>query len=117
MCAQINASRADLVWVCLGCPRQERWIAQHRDKLNAPVLLAVGAAFDFAAGKTNRAPKFMREHGLEWLHRLLKDPRRLARRYLVYNAFFLYLLLTRGHSQPALVQSEEKVGETELRAA
>jgi N-acetylglucosaminyldiphosphoundecaprenol N-acetyl-beta-D-mannosaminyltransferase len=108
VCAQINASRADLVWVSLGCPRQEQWIADHRGKLDAPVLLAVGAAFDFTAGRAKRAPKFFREHGLEWLHRLVQDPRRLWRRYLVYNALFLYLLLKQQHAEPAHCELEEE---------
>jgi N-acetylglucosaminyldiphosphoundecaprenol N-acetyl-beta-D-mannosaminyltransferase len=108
VCARINASRADLVWVCLGCPRQERWIADHRGKLNAPVLLAVGAAFDFTAGRMTRAPKFVREHGLEWLHRLVKDPGRLWRRYLIYNAFFLYLLLKQRYAEPARCEAAEE---------
>jgi N-acetylglucosaminyldiphosphoundecaprenol N-acetyl-beta-D-mannosaminyltransferase len=93
ICQQINDSGADLVWVCLGCPAQERWIHDHRKKLNARVLLAVGAAFDVVAGRSNRAPKILRNYGLEWCYRLLKEPRRLWRRYLVYNSFFLYLML------------------------
>ena len=108
VCARINASCADLVWVCLGCPRQEQWIAHHSGKLDAPVLLAVGAAFDFTAGRAKRAPTFIRDHGLEWLHRLVKDPRRLWRRYLIYNVFFLYLLLKHQHVEPSECQAGEE---------
>jgi N-acetylglucosaminyldiphosphoundecaprenol N-acetyl-beta-D-mannosaminyltransferase len=108
VCARINHSQADLVWVCLGCPRQEKWLHEHRDKVNAPVLLAVGAAFDFVAGRMERAPKLLRENGFEWLYRLIKEPRRLWRRYLVYNAFFLYLMLKDAYKSEAAVELEPK---------
>ena len=91
--ARINASGAGLVFVGLGCPKQERWMLQHRGRVNA-VMLGVGAAFDFHAGTVSRAPLWMREHGLEWLHRLGSEPRRLWRRYLVTNTLFV-LLATR----------------------
>jgi N-acetylglucosaminyldiphosphoundecaprenol N-acetyl-beta-D-mannosaminyltransferase len=93
ICRMINESRADLVWVCLGCPVQERWLHRHRDKLTAPVLLAVGAAFDFTAGRLDRAPPLLRSAGLEWMYRLLKEPHRLWRRYLLSNSRFFYLLM------------------------
>ena len=89
----INESGADLVWVCLGSPKQERWIYEHRDSLNAPALLAVGMAFDIAAGRKKRAPAFFRRAGLEWLHRLFQEPGRLWKRYLVYNALFLFAVM------------------------
>jgi N-acetylglucosaminyldiphosphoundecaprenol N-acetyl-beta-D-mannosaminyltransferase len=108
VCARINQSEADVVWVCLGCPAQEKWMYEHRDKLNAPVLLAVGAAFDFVAGRMERAPKLLRENGLEWLYRLVKEPRRLWRRYLVYNAFFLYFMLKDAYKSEAAVELEPK---------
>lgn len=86
--AAINASGAGLVFVSLGCPKQERWMAEHRGRI-AGVLLGVGAAFDFHAGTVPRAPAWMRNSGLEWLHRLLSEPRRLWRRYLVTNSAFI----------------------------
>jgi N-acetylglucosaminyldiphosphoundecaprenol N-acetyl-beta-D-mannosaminyltransferase len=86
--ARINASGARTVWVSLGCPKQELWMAAHRGRVNA-VMVGVGAAFDFHAGVTARAPRWMRRAGLEWLHRLLREPRRLWRRYLVTNALFI----------------------------
>lgn len=86
--ARINASGAGLVFVGLGCPKQERWMAEHRGRIDA-VMIGVGAAFDFHAGTVRRAPRWMREHGLEWLHRLVSEPRRLWRRYLVTNALFI----------------------------
>jgi N-acetylglucosaminyldiphosphoundecaprenol N-acetyl-beta-D-mannosaminyltransferase len=86
---QIAASGAGTVWVSLGCPKQERWMAVHRGRVPA-VMLGVGAAFDFHAGTLARAPLWMRRVGLEWLHRLASEPGRLWRRYLVTNTLFLW---------------------------
>lgn len=86
--ARINASAAGIVFVGLGCPKQERWMAEHRGRVNA-VMIGVGAAFDFHAGTVQRAPAWMRDNGLEWLHRLLSEPRRLWKRYLVTNTLFI----------------------------
>lgn len=86
--ARINASGAGTVWVSLGCPKQELWMAAHRGRVQA-VMIGVGAAFDFHAGVVPRAPRWMREHGLEWLHRLASEPRRLWRRYLFTNTSFM----------------------------
>lgn len=85
---RINASGAHIVWVSLGCPKQEAWMAAHRGRVNA-VMVGVGAAFDFHAGTVARAPDWMRNAGLEWLHRLISEPRRLWRRYLVTNTAFI----------------------------
>lgn len=85
---QINESDAGTVWVSLGCPKQELWMASHRGRIKA-VMVGVGAAFDFHAETVARAPRWMREHGLEWLHRLLSEPRRLWRRYLFTNTAFV----------------------------
>lgn len=85
---RINASGAGFVFVGLGCPKQERWMAEHRGKIHA-VMIGVGAAFDFHAGTVKRAPQWMRDNGLEWLHRLGSEPRRLWRRYLVTNTLFV----------------------------
>ena len=85
---RINASGAGLVFVGLGCPKQERWMHEHRGRINA-VMLGVGAAFDFHAGTVRRAPAWMRDSGLEWLHRLLSEPGRLWKRYLVTNTLFI----------------------------
>lgn len=85
---RINASGAGTVWVSLGCPKQERWMANHRGQVRA-VMIGVGAAFDFHSGRVGRAPPWMRASGLEWLHRLLSEPRRLWRRYLVTNTLFI----------------------------
>jgi N-acetylglucosaminyldiphosphoundecaprenol N-acetyl-beta-D-mannosaminyltransferase len=85
---RINASGAGIVFVGLGCPKQERWMAAHRGQVRA-VMIGVGAAFDFHAGTVQRAPVWMRNNGLEWLHRLLSEPRRLWKRYLVTNSLFI----------------------------
>ena len=84
----INASGAGTVWVSLGCPKQELWMHAHRGRVKA-VMVGVGAAFDFHAGTAARAPLWMREHGLEWLHRFASEPGRLWRRYLVTNTLFI----------------------------
>jgi N-acetylglucosaminyldiphosphoundecaprenol N-acetyl-beta-D-mannosaminyltransferase len=84
----INASGAETVWVALGCPKQERWMAEQRPRIHA-VMLGVGAAFDYHAGTLRRAPRWMQTIGLEWLFRLACEPRRLWRRYLVTNTLFI----------------------------
>jgi N-acetylglucosaminyldiphosphoundecaprenol N-acetyl-beta-D-mannosaminyltransferase len=90
---RINAAEPDIVWVGISTPKQERWMAQHRSRLNAPVLIGVGAAFDFHAGIKRQAPCWMQKNGLEWLFRLAAEPRRLWRRYLTNNPAFLWLML------------------------
>jgi len=87
--AAINASGADVVWVGLGVPLQEKWMADMRARLEAPVLVGVGAAFDFHAGLKRQAPDFLQRLGLEWAFRLSQEPRRLWRRYLRYNPRFV----------------------------
>jgi N-acetylglucosaminyldiphosphoundecaprenol N-acetyl-beta-D-mannosaminyltransferase len=90
--SRINASGAGTVWVGLGCPKQERWMAAHRGRIQA-VMIGVGAAFDFHAGTLRRAPMWMRRSGLEWAYRLAQEPRRLWRRYLTTNTTFVLAAL------------------------
>jgi N-acetylglucosaminyldiphosphoundecaprenol N-acetyl-beta-D-mannosaminyltransferase len=90
----INQARPDILLVGLGTPLQERWIDQHFDALEAPVVWAVGALVDFVAGKVPRAPRWMLDHGLEWLYRLLVEPRRMWHRYVIGNPLFIYRVLT-----------------------
>ncbi len=85
----INRSGAGVVFVSLGCPKQEMWMASMRGRVQA-VTIGVGAAFDFHAGTVSRAPEWMRRNGLEWLHRLASEPRRLWRRYLYTNSAFIW---------------------------
>jgi N-acetylglucosaminyldiphosphoundecaprenol N-acetyl-beta-D-mannosaminyltransferase len=87
--AEIDASGADVVWVGIGVPKQEKWMARMRPRLRAPVLVGVGAAFDFHAGLVRQAPRAMQRAGLEWLFRLCQEPERLWRRYLRYNPRFV----------------------------
>ena len=86
---EINDSGADVVWVGIGVPKQEKWMARMRDRLDAPVLVGVGAAFDFHAGLVPQAPDWMQRLGLEWAFRLAHEPRRLWKRYLTYNPRFV----------------------------
>jgi N-acetylglucosaminyldiphosphoundecaprenol N-acetyl-beta-D-mannosaminyltransferase len=87
--AEINHSHPDVVWVGIGVPKQEKWMAEMRARLHAPVLIGVGAAFDFHAGLVPQAPNWIQESGLEWAYRLAHEPRRLWKRYLRYNPMFV----------------------------
>ena len=92
--AAINAANPDVVWVGLGSPRQDYWMAHHRERLNAPLLIGVGAAFDIHTGRVPQAPAWMQRNTLEWLFRLYTEPRRLWRRYLIFNPLFvIYMFL------------------------
>ena len=98
---RINRACPDVIWVGLGCPKQERWMWNHRRLLSVPVMVGVGQAFDLFSGRKKPAPAWMREHGLEWLFRFVQEPRRLWRRYLVYNTKFVaavFLEILRGNS-------------------
>jgi N-acetylglucosaminyldiphosphoundecaprenol N-acetyl-beta-D-mannosaminyltransferase len=86
---EINGSRADVVWVGIGVPKQEKWMSEMRYALDTPVLVGVGAAFDFHAGLVPQAPTWIQESGLEWSYRLAHEPRRLWRRYVRYNPLFV----------------------------
>jgi N-acetylglucosaminyldiphosphoundecaprenol N-acetyl-beta-D-mannosaminyltransferase len=88
--AMIHSVKPDVLWVGLSTPKQERWMYEHRPKLRVPVVVGVGAAFDLNSGRSRQAPRWMREHGLEWSFRLFQEPRRLWRRYLIYGSEFLW---------------------------
>lgn len=87
---QINGSGTDVLWVALGCPKQELWMYQNRNRLKVPVIVGVGQAFDIVAERVRQAPVWARNRGLEWAFRLANEPRRLWHRYLVYNTQFVY---------------------------
>jgi N-acetylglucosaminyldiphosphoundecaprenol N-acetyl-beta-D-mannosaminyltransferase len=87
----INAARPHIVWVGLSTPKQERWMAEHLGRIDAPVMVGVGAAFDFLAGTKRQAPEWMQRHALEWLFRLCSEPRRLWRRYAYIVPGFAFL--------------------------
>jgi N-acetylglucosaminyldiphosphoundecaprenol N-acetyl-beta-D-mannosaminyltransferase len=89
---QINLVRPDIVWIGISSPKQERWMAEHRGLVTAPVMIGVGAAFDFLSGNKRQAPRWMQRSGLEWLFRLSTEPRRLWRRYIQYPYFGLLVL-------------------------
>jgi N-acetylglucosaminyldiphosphoundecaprenol N-acetyl-beta-D-mannosaminyltransferase len=99
---RINTANPDIVWVGLSTPKQERWMASHCGRLDAPVLIGVGAAFDIHAGVVPQAPRIIQRSGFEWLFRLGTDPRRLARRYLSNNPRFVTRVL---RDRPRRVES------------
>ncbi|MGB7537217.1 MAG: WecB/TagA/CpsF family glycosyltransferase [Anaerolineales bacterium] len=90
---RINASKADIVWMGISSPRQDAWMAEHAGKTNAPVMIGVGAAFDFLSGRKRQAPRWIQRAGMEWLFRLASEPRRLWRRYAQYPLFVALVLL------------------------
>lgn len=104
---RINQSGASIVWVGLGAPKQEEWMYAHRGKING-LMFGVGAGFDFHAGTVKRAPQWMRNHYLEWLHRLTQDPKRLWKRYVKTNGKFVMLLLKDSFTWKKQVEKEKK---------
>jgi N-acetylglucosaminyldiphosphoundecaprenol N-acetyl-beta-D-mannosaminyltransferase len=92
-CAEIRAAQPDFVWVALGTPKQEAWMAKNRGRCGGAILLGVGCAFDFCAGSLSRAPIWMQRRGLEWLYRLFQEPKRLWWRYIVLAPMFVGLAL------------------------
>lgn len=93
--ARINEADADFVWIGLGAPKQEKWMAEHQGKVKG-LMIGVGAAFDFHAGNIDRAPEWMQKSNLEWLYRLMQDPKRLFKRYLHTNPIFIWNAMIRG---------------------
>lgn len=106
---QINEAHPDIVWIGISTPKQEQWMAQHVNRLNASVLMGVGAAFDFHAGVKKQAPRWMMRAGLEWFFRLLSEPRRLGKRYLINNPLFIALVTLQmlGRRPPAIAINRE----------
>jgi N-acetylglucosaminyldiphosphoundecaprenol N-acetyl-beta-D-mannosaminyltransferase len=92
VCDEIRAAQPDILFVAMGSPQKEYWIADHRDELGVPLSMGVGGAVDVIAGVTKRAPRWMQQAGLEWFYRLAQEPRRLWRRYLLTNVQFCLLL-------------------------
>lgn len=92
---EINKAKADFVWIGLGAPKQEKWMAAHQGKIKG-VMIGVGAGFDYFAGNIDRAPEWMQKHNLEWLYRLIQDPKRLFRRYFYTNTKFIWNVIVRG---------------------
>ncbi|WP_377519784.1 WecB/TagA/CpsF family glycosyltransferase [Priestia megaterium] len=92
---QINEANPDFVWIGLGAPKQEKWMAMHQGEING-LMLGVGAGFDYYAGNINRAPKWMQKSNLEWTYRLIQEPRRLFKRYFYTNTKFIWLAVMGG---------------------
>ena len=92
---RINETKPDFVWVGLGAPRQEKWMAAHQGQING-LMIGVGAGFDYHAGNIQRAPEWMQKNNLEWVYRLLQDPKRLFKRYLYTNTKFIWNAMIRG---------------------
>lgn len=90
--SMINQKNPDFVFVALGCPKQEKWMAEHKGKINS-CMIGLGGALEVYAGIKSRAPKWMQDYSLEWLYRLIQDPKRLWKRYLMTNTLFMLLLL------------------------
>ena len=112
--AQINASGAALVFVSLGCPKQERWMSEHRGRVDA-VMVGLGGAFEVYAGTKQWAPSWMRQHGLEWLYRLKQDPRRLWRRYASTIPPFVWLALKQVIKAQLGLDSDESSERSRMR--
>jgi N-acetylglucosaminyldiphosphoundecaprenol N-acetyl-beta-D-mannosaminyltransferase len=96
----LNAADPDIVWVGLGAPKQDRWMAAHRHALNAPMLIGVGAAFDMIAGRVKRAPRLIQRTGCEWIFRMAQEPGRLSKRYFKSNLWFAIMLARRSRRPP-----------------
>ncbi|NOG44423.1 MAG: WecB/TagA/CpsF family glycosyltransferase [Calditrichaeota bacterium] len=91
---KMNTSGADIVWIGLGAPKQELWMSEHFKKLEKGIMIGIGAGFDYLAGNTSHAPDWMKKYALEWFYRLIQEPGRLWKRYLVTNTLFIvYLIL------------------------
>ncbi len=103
--SQINFSDVDVLFVGIGCPKQEKWMAEHKDKLNC-VMLGVGAAFDFIAGNKKHAPRWIQNLGMEWLFRLLSEPERLWKRYLKQNPRFIWYFSLQLLKRKSVVSSQ-----------
>lgn len=100
--ARIQASRADVVWIGLSTPKQERFMALFADRLHVPLLVGVGAAFDYHTGRIRDCPTWVKRAGLQWFHRLMQDPKRLWRRYLRNNPLFIWKIV------PELLRSKKR---------
>lgn len=93
ICKNINKFKPDVLWVSFGCPKQEKWIVENKNKIDTSLIMGIGAVFNFYARTIKRAPFFMQKTGLEWLYRLYKEPRRLFRRYIINGPkFFMYVI-------------------------
>jgi N-acetylglucosaminyldiphosphoundecaprenol N-acetyl-beta-D-mannosaminyltransferase len=105
--ARVRAASPDVLWVGLSTPKQEKWMFAHTEKLSVPVMFGVGAAFDMNTGRLKRAPVWMQERGLEWLFRLVVEPRRLWRRYIISGSKFAWAVCLE-HIVPKVLRQEQR---------
>jgi len=89
--SQINAANPDIIWIGLGAPKQEKWMHDYSNNINRGILVGIGAGFDYLAGETKHAPDWMKNYALEWVYRLIQEPKRLWKRYLITNPLFILL--------------------------
>jgi N-acetylglucosaminyldiphosphoundecaprenol N-acetyl-beta-D-mannosaminyltransferase len=101
ICRMIQEMQPDLLFVAFGAPKQDLWIRAHMERLGVPVCVGVGGSFDILAGRVNRAPLWMQNRGLEWLYRMMQEPRRLWRRYLVQDLPIFFQLMAQRAAGPA----------------
>lgn len=104
--AEIARSGADILLVAFGAPKQDKWISEHQEALGVPVAIGVGGLFDFYSGRISRAPQWIREMGMEWLYRLLMEPARLWKRYVIGNGLFLMRVFWRQFHEKKAVQPD-----------
>jgi N-acetylglucosaminyldiphosphoundecaprenol N-acetyl-beta-D-mannosaminyltransferase len=114
MIKMINEVKPDVLWVSLTAPKQDYWIHEHFDKLEVNIAIGVGAAFDVVVGDINRSPEWMQKYGLEWFYRLIKEPKRLYRRYLIEAPKFIPLVLIQAFKERVLGQKQNQTDEMDL---
>jgi N-acetylglucosaminyldiphosphoundecaprenol N-acetyl-beta-D-mannosaminyltransferase len=114
--ADVAASNADIIFVAMGSPKKEYWLAKNIARLNVPFCMGVGGSFDVVAGKAKRAPRWIQNIGMEWFYRFIQEPRRLWRRYLVDNFIFIFLVFLDlvGLDFPLARKSSEELAEKEI---
>ena len=95
----INKSKTDVLWVSFGCPKQEKWILENKEKLNVSISAGIGAAFDFLSGRVKRAPKIIQRLKLEWFYRFLHEPYRLFERYFIGGFKFAKIIIKQKYSK------------------
>jgi N-acetylglucosaminyldiphosphoundecaprenol N-acetyl-beta-D-mannosaminyltransferase len=110
----INEVKPNVLWVSLTAPKQDYWIYEHFDKLDVNIAIGVGAAFDVVVGDINRSPEWMQKYGLEWFYRLIKEPKRLYKRYLIEAPKFIPLVLIQAFKERVLGQKQNQEDEKKL---
>ena len=112
ICRKIRESGATMIWIGLGCPKQEKWIGQNLDKLPSGVYFGIGAAIAFHAGEVRQAPSLIQKCGMEWLFRLLMEPKRLWKRYFVYNSLYLFHIVADRMREKVFIVACSSLGDS-----